>query len=150
LVKSIHTKCRIIRVALSLTKLLIQGIESILFDTTFPAYEEDVPPRLRLLAQEQGSIRSGDILKNKKLCFSALPPFLSLLILSKGDINLLTVLGYQLKCFPAIYLSFLPIMRNRARLPFSSVCITFSSGCFPRFCLLITHFKYFRSSGALV
>jgi hypothetical protein len=44
------------RVALSITKLLIQGIESILFDSTFPAYEDEVPPSLRLLATEQGRI----------------------------------------------------------------------------------------------
>jgi hypothetical protein len=53
-VNSIRTKCRSMRVALSITKLLIQGIESILFDSTFPAYKDEVPPSLRLLAQEQG------------------------------------------------------------------------------------------------
>jgi hypothetical protein len=37
----------------SLTKLLIQGIKSFLFDSTFPAYEDDVSPSLRLLAEEQ-------------------------------------------------------------------------------------------------
>jgi hypothetical protein len=55
-VQTIRTKCRSRRVAPSLTTLLIQGIESILFDTTFPAYEEDVPPSLRPLAKEQGRI----------------------------------------------------------------------------------------------
>jgi hypothetical protein len=55
-VKTICTKCRSMRVALSLTQLLIQGIESILFDTAFLAYEEDVPPSLGLLAKEQGRI----------------------------------------------------------------------------------------------
>jgi hypothetical protein len=44
-VKSIRTKSRSMRMSPSLTKLLIQGIESSLFDTTFPAYEDGVPPR---------------------------------------------------------------------------------------------------------
>jgi hypothetical protein len=49
-VKSIGTKCRSMRVSPNITKLLTQGIESFLFDTNFPAYDDDVPPRLRLLA----------------------------------------------------------------------------------------------------
>jgi hypothetical protein len=53
-VKSIGTKCRSMRVSPpNITKSLTQGIESFLFDTTFPAYDDDVPPRLRLLAEEQ-------------------------------------------------------------------------------------------------
>jgi hypothetical protein len=56
-VKSIGTtKCRSMRVCPNITKLLTQGIESFLFDTTFPAYYDDVPPRLRLLAEEQRDI----------------------------------------------------------------------------------------------
>jgi hypothetical protein len=44
------------RVSPNITKLLTQGIESFLFDTTFLAYEDEVPPRLRLLAEEQRAI----------------------------------------------------------------------------------------------
>jgi hypothetical protein len=55
-VKSVSTKCRSMRVYPNITKLLTQGIESFLFDTTFPAYEDEVPPRLRLLAEEQRAI----------------------------------------------------------------------------------------------
>jgi hypothetical protein len=55
-VKSISTKCRSMRVSPNITKLLTQGIESFLFDTTFPAYDDEVPPRLRLLAEEQRAI----------------------------------------------------------------------------------------------
>jgi hypothetical protein len=55
-VKSIGTKCRSMRVSPNITKLLTQAIESFLFDTTFPAYDDDVLRRLRLLAEEQCAI----------------------------------------------------------------------------------------------
>jgi hypothetical protein len=44
------------RVSRNISKLLTQSIESFLFDTTFPAYDDDVPPRFLLLAEEQRAI----------------------------------------------------------------------------------------------
>jgi hypothetical protein len=45
-------KRQCLRVALTLTKLLTQRLESFLYGATYPAYENDVPPRLVSLAEE--------------------------------------------------------------------------------------------------